>query len=77
MSLKKTCRVIIYSDSQYLVRTMQGEYQRGTNIDLWHDLDFACLRHQVKFKWVRGHNGDMNNERAHDLAEAGMRRNKS
>jgi ribonuclease HI len=26
---------------------------------------------------VRGHNGDMNNERAHDLAEAGMRRNKS
>lgn len=75
MSLKKTCKVTIYSDSRYLVCTMNGEFQRNTNLELWRDLDFAALRHEVSWVWVKGHNGNQFNERAHQLAEAGMRRN--
>lgn len=75
MSLKKTCRVTIYSDSQYLVSTMNGEFRRSSNIELWHDIDFAALRHEVTWCWVKGHNGNPLNERAHTLAEQAVRRN--
>ena len=36
MSLKKTCRVTIHSDSQYLVSTMNGDFRKSTNLELWH-----------------------------------------
>lgn len=75
MSLTKTCRVTIYSDSQYLIKTMNGEFCRSSNVDLWNDIDFAAMRHEVTWCWVKGHNGNPNNERAHRLAEASMRRN--
>lgn len=74
-ALTKTCKVTVYSDSQYLVRTMNGEYGRNSNQEMWRDLDFACLRHEIEWKWVRGHNGDPENERAHQLAYEAMRRN--
>lgn len=73
-ALTKTCHVTIYSDSQYLIETMNGNYSRKTNLDLWRDLDLASLRHDIEWKWVRGHDGNPNNERAHQLAYAGMRK---
>ena len=38
------------------------------NADLWHELIAAELRHQVKWIWVRGHDGHVENERADKLA---------
>ena len=76
MALKKTCKVVVYSDSQYLVKTMTGDYRRSSNIEMWNDLDFACLRHEIEWKWVRGHDGNPDNERAHTLAYQAVRKNR-
>lgn len=42
------------------------------NIELWQRLDAAQARHQVIWKWIRGHSGHAENERADALARAGM-----
>ena len=42
------------------------------NIDLWQRLDEARLRHDVTWEWVKGHAGHPENERADELARAGM-----
>lgn len=42
------------------------------NEDLWRRLDAANARHQVTWKWVKGHAGHPENERADELARAGM-----
>ena len=42
------------------------------NADLWRALDEAASRHQVKWLWVRGHNGHPENERADALARRGV-----
>ena len=42
------------------------------NEDLWRRLDEACSRHDVTWKWVKGHAGHPENERADALARAGM-----
>jgi len=75
MALNRPCKVTIYSDSMYLIKTMNGEYARRTNVELWHDLDFAALKHEVEWKWVKGHNGDPLQERADTLANTAAKRN--
>lgn len=42
------------------------------NVDLWQRLDEAQARHQVIWEWVKGHAGHPENERADELARAGM-----
>ena len=42
------------------------------NVDLWKRLDEAQIRHQVTWKWIKGHAGHEENERADELARAGM-----
>lgn len=42
------------------------------NVDLWRQLDEAQARHQVTWEWVKGHAGHPENERADELARAGM-----
>src|ERR1051325_4008105 len=41
-SLKEPCTVVIRSDSKYVVQTMNGEFKRRTNLDLWARLDRAA-----------------------------------
>jgi ribonuclease HI len=79
-SLKRPCRVIFSSDSQYLVRAMRewvhGWVRRGwrrktgpvENADLWQALLPVARRHQVDWRWVRGHAGHPQNEYANVLA---------
>ena len=43
------------------------------NADLWQHLDAVQLPHEVKWHWVRGHAGHLENERADELAREGMR----
>ncbi|MEW5801931.1 MAG: ribonuclease HI [bacterium] len=81
-SLKEKCRVIITSDSRYLVdsvtkrwvyRWKANNWKRGTrdqvpNADLWERLLNQLQTHSVEFRWIRGHNGHEENERCDELA---------
>jgi ribonuclease HI len=62
-TLKRACRVKVVSDSQYVVKTMLGEFRRKSNHDLWKRLDRAAAAHAVEWTWTRGHAG-------HPLQEA-------
>lgn len=42
------------------------------NVDLWQQLDEAQARHDIAWEWVKGHAGHPENERADELARAGM-----
>ncbi len=84
-ALKMPCKVELHTDSQY-VKTgisvwVSGWKARGwktaakapvKNEDLWRRLDQARARHDVDWRWVRGHNGHPLNERADALARRGM-----
>jgi ribonuclease HI len=84
-SLKRPCQVSLHTDSQYMrggVTEWLGSWKRNgwrtadrkpvKNEDLWRRLDAAAERHDVKWLWVRGHAGDVDNERADCLARQGM-----
>src|SRR6185436_1280088 len=53
------CSVKLFTDSRYVVETMSGRFRRKTNHDWWARLDKAATRHNVKWQWVRGHDGDL------------------
>jgi ribonuclease HI len=84
-ALKKPSRVDLHTDSQYVRngihtwihnwkkkgwRTAEGKPVK--NVDLWQRLDQARLRHEMHWHWVKGHAGHAENERADELARAGM-----
>jgi len=86
-SLKRPCRVRLYTDSQYLrdgiTRWLPGWKARGwrtaaktpvKNIDLWQRLDRAAAAHDTEWHWVRGHAGHPENARADALARASIAR---
>lgn len=61
-------RVLLRSDSQYLVNTINLRWKKNANVDLWKELDAEIARRKVRFEWVRGHAGDALNDRADRLA---------
>lgn len=77
-SLKRPCRVELWSDSKYVIdgitSWIHGWKKRGwkkvKNRDLWERLDEARAPHDIEWKWVKGHSGDANNERVDQLAVA-------
>jgi ribonuclease HI len=83
-SLSTNCSVIITSDSKYVVDAVskgwarkwrsnnwkKSDGQKALNQDLWIRLLDLCERHQVKFVWVRGHDGHPENERCDRMATA-------
>jgi len=76
----KRLRVLAVSDSEYLVKGMKewvpGWIQRGwkrkggaiENLELWQTLVYSAGKHEVRWSWVRGHQGHAKNEYANDLA---------
>lgn len=62
--------VTIRTDSQYVVKTMTMGWKRRENLDLWRELDAEVARRLVRWEWVRGHAGDIHNNRADELARA-------
>lgn len=66
--------ILLYSDSQYLVNTIEQGWTKNKNIDLWDDLDDLMYSRNVRFKWVRGHNGNQYNEICDQLCTEAMRR---
>ena len=84
-ALKRPSEVRLHTDSKYLrdgiTLWMQKWQANGwrtaarkpvKNVDLWQRLRAALERHQVEWLWVRGHSGDIGNERADALARSGM-----
>lgn len=88
-ALKRPCKVVLYLDSQY-VRMGITEWIRGwkakgwltstkqpvKNVELWKQLDKLVSEggHQIEWRWVKGHSGDVGNERADMLANKGVER---
>jgi ribonuclease HI len=74
-SLKEPCRVHVFSDSRYVVETMNGKFRKKTNHDWWRRLENASKAHQITWEWVRGHNGheiqEVADEAARTIAAAG------
>ncbi len=84
-SLNEACDVTLYTDSNYvkggITEWIAGWKAKGwktaakkpvKNQDLWQRLDAATERHQVEWRWVKGHAGDPLNERADALARKGI-----
>lgn len=83
-SLKRPCEVTLWSDSQYVVHAFTKDWIKGwqkrgwrtaskepvKNQDLWQRLLLAVASHEVTWQWVRGHTGDVENERCDQLAMA-------
>jgi ribonuclease HI len=69
-SLKEPCIVILRTDSQYVVETMNRNFKRKSNLELWERLDKAASTHQVTYEWIRGHNGNPEQEAADKIARA-------
>lgn len=81
-ALKKSCTVTVYSDSKYVVDSvengsvfkwqsnnwMRTKSERAKNSDLWQRFIAAYEKHSVSLKWVPGHHGISENERCDQLA---------
>ncbi|MBX9926945.1 MAG: ribonuclease HI [Hyphomicrobiaceae bacterium] len=84
-TLKEPCEVELYTDSNYvkdgISKWITGWKRNGwktadkkpvKNAELWQRLDAARGRHKVDWRWVKGHAGHPENERADELARTGM-----
>ncbi len=62
--------VTIYSDSLYVINTMSKGWRRNVNHDLWDQLDNLISQRnaETRWKWVKGHSGNPNNEIVDSLA---------
>jgi ribonuclease HI len=67
-SLREPCQVHLFTDSRYVVETMSGRFRRKANQEWWERLDKAAAPHKVKWKWTRGHDGNLIQEAADKAA---------
>jgi ribonuclease HI len=80
-ALTESCEVHLHTDSRYVIDGMtkwiEGWKRKGwinaskqpvRNADLWHEMIAAAQRHRIRWEWVRGHDGHVENERADRLA---------
>lgn len=81
-ALKRPCNVTLYSDSKYVIDSINKDWvykweannwiksdrKPALNTDLWKELLTLLEVHRVKFVWVKGHNGNEYNERCDELA---------
>jgi len=80
-ALTRPCNVTLYTDSKYVLdgitKWIFGWQRNGwktadkkpvKNADLWQALVAAAAPHKVEWKWVKGHAGHPENERADRLA---------
>ncbi len=83
--LSQRCHVRVFTDSTYVrngIQSWLGNWKRNNwktaakkpvkNRDLWEQLDQLSARHDIEWRWVKGHAGDPGNERADRLANRGI-----
>jgi ribonuclease HI len=86
-TLKRPCEVIVHTDSTYVMKGMTdwlaqwkkrdwrtADRKPVKNVELWQRLEQAIHRHHVQWRWVRGHSGVPENERADELARLAIPR---
>jgi ribonuclease HI len=86
-TLKRPCEVIVHTDSTYVMKGMTewlaqwkkrgwrtADRKSVKNVELWQRLEQAMHRHRVRWRWVRGHSGVPENERADELARGAIPR---
>jgi ribonuclease HI len=84
-ALKRPCRVELHTDSKYVQQGIRewihswkargwktADKKPVKNEDLWRRLDQARARHDVDWRWIKGHAGHVHNERADELARQGL-----
>ncbi|HEY0561729.1 MAG TPA: ribonuclease HI [Methylophilus sp.] len=84
-TLKKTCPVKVYTDSSYVQKGITewiigwkarqwrtADKKPVKNEDLWKMLDGLAQQHSIEWIWVKGHAGNVGNERADALANLGV-----
>ncbi|ALS60959.1 MULTISPECIES: ribonuclease HI [Pandoraea] len=84
-ALNKPCQVVLHTDSQYVQKGISewihGWKARGwktaakepvKNADLWQELDAVSQKHDIEWRWVKGHAGHEGNEAADQLANRGV-----
>ena len=84
-ALKRRCHVRLHTDSQYVQlgiskwihdwkkrKWRTADKKPVKNEDLWRRLDELAVEHDIEWIWVRGHAGHEGNERADELANAGV-----
>jgi ribonuclease HI len=82
-TLDRPTKLTVVTDSAYvkdgITKWIHGWKRNGwkkkgglKNVELWQRLDAAAARHDVTWEWVKGHAGHPENERADELARAGM-----
>jgi ribonuclease HI len=84
-SLREACAVTLHTDSTYVMQGLTSwlpawkargwktaDRKPVKNQDLWQQLDAACQRHTIDWRWVKGHAGDAGNEAADRLANKGL-----
>jgi ribonuclease HI len=84
-SLRRSCTVELYTDSQYVkngIETWIHGWKRNgwktadrkpvKNADLWRELDLLAARHRIRWHWVKGHADTVGNQRADALANLGV-----
>lgn len=84
-TLNRPCEIVVTTDSQYvrqgITEWLEGWKKRGwknsakkpvKNADLWQRLDAATQPHKIEWKWVKGHSGHPENEKADQLANKGV-----
>ena len=81
-ALKKACNITLYTDSRYVMDGItkwlpnwkQNNWKTSNkksavkNVDLWQELDSLTQGHEIRWVWVKGHNGHPENERVDQLA---------
>jgi len=84
-ALKEPCKVILTTDSEYvrqgITSWLDNWKKRGwktaskkpvKNVDLWQRLESEAARHEMEWRWVKGHSGHRENEIADQLANRGI-----
>jgi len=84
-SIKKTGQeIMVYSDSKYIIDSVEKKwvfnwvktgFKAKKNKDLWLRFLTVYKLHQIKFTWVKGHNGHPENERCDELAVQASQQN--
>ena len=88
-TLKRSCEVMIYTDSVYVMKGITEWIEQWKkrnwktaakkpvkNVELWQRLELAIQPHDVKWTWVKGHSGVPENERADELATTAINKNR-
>ncbi|CAG7589748.1 MAG: ribonuclease HI [Candidatus Midichloria sp.] len=84
-AIKRNVKVEVYTDSKYLCNGITNWIQKWKknnwcsknklikNVDLWQDLELLSSNLNVSWHWIRGHNGDVHNEKADKLATTAIK----